>query len=180
VRKIITILAILFALIFLGAILILFQNLHYVNELEYRISRYHTFGEISVVIDGQKMDINDTVVQFICDGNITETTSLNNNEFRIIKGVYGLNEYQFTLLFSDDKLNIDNLDIRIEHFNTNWWHVNDLFININISNEPFPTASMFGSINTRTKNGSLEFSFEYQEKEIDFQNNLLHIRTESP
>lgn len=157
------------------------QNWDYVDELEYRTSRYHTFGEISVLIDGQQINVDDIPLQFIySDGNHMETTSINNNVFKIKKGEYGINEYVFSLLLSDVDVSADCLNIRVEHFNTNWWHVSDLSININISTEPLLKASMSGSIDTRMKGGSCDFDFETQEEEISQSNNILRVRTASP
>lgn len=167
--------------ILLGSIIIINTHWYIVDELQFRISKYHTLGNILVTVDEREINISDVPLQLFCDGNIVESTSIDNNAFSIRKGEYGLNEYRFILPLSNENLNINNIVIKIEHFNTNWWHVNDIFIYINISTETLLKASMSGSINTRDKeNGTISFDFEVQEKVILQEDNTLQIRTESP
>ena len=169
-------------ILFFGIIIILlfgvflFQNQHHIDEFEYRTSKYHTFGKILVMVDGEKTDINGVLIEISDDsGQIIENTIINNNKFHIKKGVYGINEYKLVL-----PLKIGNVVVEIEHFNTNWWHMNDMIINVNASTNPSNTAYIFGSINTRVKDGLLNFNFETPIKDISYNDNILKSRTQSP
>ena len=180
-KKIILIFVTIIVLILLGAAFILATNSHIIDEFEYRTSKYHTFGKVSVMVDGKEINISDVPLQMLGDnGDIIESAIINNNKFNIKEGVYGINEYTFLLPIISEDSNEDHIVIKIEHFNTSWWHVNDVLININISTKPSLKASMSGSISTRTKGSPLCFDFEAHEKDITQVDNILRNRTLTP
>ena len=178
-KKIVYFILVFTVLIILSGAFFLVENWYYIDELEYRTSVYHTYGVINFFIDEQEIGIHDVPLKFAC-GDTIETVSIKNNKFKIKKGEYGKNIFTFSLPLSGIDATVDNVIIRIVHFNTSWWHVNDLLVIINISTEPLLKASMSGSIDTRTKEGPCSFHFEVQEIDISPDNNTLQIRTDSP
>ena len=170
---------ILAVLLLLCGVYILILNWDFVEELEYRLSRYHTFGEISVMVDGQEMNTDGMLLHFTCN-RVEETVAINGNVFRLRTGEKGMNEYRLSLPLSAGEMEVEYLDILIEHFNHSWWYVHDMTVSIDISTEPILTASMSGSIFTRRRGGPEESVFEVQEKAIHEDDNLLHARTRSP
>jgi len=167
------------AMFLLFCVLTLLLNLDFVDELEYRLSRYHTFGEITVMVDGREINMDGMPVHFINAG-VEETAVIDRKRFRLRTGEKGVNEYRISLPLSVREIDIEYLDVHIVHINYNWWHVLDLTINIDISTEPTVIASMSGSIDTRTRSGPSERGFEILYKAITKDDNLLHVTTQGP
>ena len=145
------------------------------DEREFRRSKYHTYGEIHVTIDGQKKNIDGMPVKFLYDPDRSETATINNGEFKIKKGRRGSNMYLFILPMSEEDKITEDIIVQVEYVNGSAWTVNDMLIDVNITTRPVLKASMSGYIKERTKGGGYsDFPFE-TEKEILEDGNILRV-----
>jgi len=119
---------VLIAVIVIAVLLCLFQQ--YKGELLSRFSDYHNAGEIFVTLNGERIELDNIELNFECDCSESPIiTKINDNRFKIEEGVYGPNYFSFdipTELFP-------RLAVRFGQFNTNWWHVADYKIEIDLT-----------------------------------------------
>ena len=150
-----------------------------------RLSRYHTYGEILVTVDGKPYVIDGISVTMFYntpkDGDTYKSTVIRDNKFRISKGVYGLNTYSFTLppsVWGGDPGD-EGILVEVADFNGAWYTVFDLAVNVDIITVPSLKASMSGCFTDKNfPNVSREFFIS--EKAITATDNTIYIRTASP
>lgn len=100
----------------------------YIPEISSRLAKYHNTGEINVTIDGEKIPIDGTQIDFICDGDFVETTTSEEGSFKIKDGSYGENTFEFKIRETE----FAPITVKFGHFNTSWWHVVNYKIDIDL------------------------------------------------
>ena len=95
-------------------------------------------GEYDISLNGKQINSIDEYYEYENSGKIRLENDTEN--FKIKGGKYGRYEIGFVLsedtlykLTNDEKFKGNrNLDLSIAYFNTNWWHISELDIEINI------------------------------------------------
>lgn len=97
-------------------------------EIPSRLARYHNTGEISVTIDNEKIELDDCEITYNSEapGEPLETEHIKKGKFKFKKGMYGGNIFSFNIP------GYEQLTVKFGDFNTNWWHVNDYDVDVNI------------------------------------------------
>lgn len=102
----------------------------YFDELPYRMAKYHNTGHISVVLDGEALDLTGEELHFInLPKKHLETVILEDGSFAFETGEYGKN--CFSLKLPNETLG--EVIIRFGVFNTNWWHVNEYDVEVELT-----------------------------------------------
>ncbi len=95
-------------------------------------------GEYEISVNGKEINVIDEYYQYGNDGKIRLPNDTEN--FKIKGGKYGRYEIGFVLsgdvlykITNDEKFKeCEDIDLSIAYFNTNWWHISELDIEINI------------------------------------------------
>ncbi len=121
---------IFYVIIFLLFIILVGYNYRqYIPEIPSRFAKYHNTGKITVVEDGERMNLNGLELNYKSEtGEIIETLVLDNGEFKFQEGIYGPNYFSFKI----PNENIGEVEIEFGQFNTNWWHVCDYDLQIDM------------------------------------------------
>ncbi len=99
----------------------------YLPEIPSRLAKYHNTGEISVVMNGESIDIDKLELQFKSDsGETVETAKISDSKFKFKNGIYGFNTFSLTI--PSDTVN--EIVVEFGQFNTNWWHVCDYDVDV--------------------------------------------------
>ena len=141
----------------------------YFYEIPYRMAKYHNTGHITVVSDGKTLDLTGEELHFInLPKEHLETVTLEDGSFAFKTGEYGKNCFSLRLPHET----LGEVIIRFGVFNTNWWHVNEYEVEVEL------TTMADGSVLAHMKK-SLDESYNniYEEKKIltKADNTISHI-----
>ena len=117
----------------------------YIPELPSRFARYHNTGSISVIVDGKEVDLEGIPLTYIYEtGDIIESINLVDSEFKFKKGMYGPNTFRLKV---PNEL-LGEVIIEFGQFNTNWWHVcnYNIYIELTSNSNGTVTADMIKAI----------------------------------
>ena len=124
-------------ILFFGILFVLeFQS--YLPVLPSRMAKYHTKGSIIATLDGEQMDLTGLEISHRGEINrVDETAVVDRGCFAFREGHYGPNH--FTVYLPHSKLG--EIEVNFGLFNTNWWHVNEYHIWIDMTNNPDGTVA---------------------------------------
>ncbi len=123
---------------------IVFAFVLVICAFNYKWIYYHFYpfdritGEYEITVNGKEINAIDEYYEYENDGKIRLENDTEN--FKIKGGKYGRYEIGFVLsgdiiykLTNDEKFKGNgNVDLSVAYLNTNWWHISELDIEINI------------------------------------------------
>lgn len=126
-----------------------------IPEIPSRLANYHNTGRITVTVDGTKMDLEGTELLLLSDaGEVVDKAKIYDNEFKIRKGIYGPNLFRFSVPNND----IGEILVEFGQFNTNWWHVFEYGVEVEITANHDNTVT--SNINTQMTMEGNQTNFE--------------------
>ena len=127
-----------------------------ISEIPSRLANYHHTGRITVTVDGTKMDLEGTELLLLSNtGEVVDKAIISDSEFKIRKGIYGQNLFRF-FVPNDD---VGEILVEFGHFNTNWWHVFEYDVEVEITANHDNTVTT--KINTQMTAEGNQTNFEY-------------------
>ncbi len=139
----------------------------YIPEIPSRLAKYHNTGNVTITVDGEKVNLNGVELLYKNDlGENIETVKLNDSGFKFKDGQYGVNT--FSLKVPCDILN--EIAVEFGQFNTNWWHVCRYDVNVEITTNEDKTAT--AKMNTSIIVEDYETKYE-QVKTLTFDDNTI-------
>jgi len=178
-------------LVIVAILVVLFAYLYFFTEVRYRFARYHNYIDAVIIVDqtqynmkGIKVDYiyeNNSVLEsnFFDDYSIDKEVSRKGNNVKFKKGIYGENIFEFVIPKSCLKDFGKDIVIRFGHFNTNWWHIINYQVDVEINNLTKDNANItLKQKVSYISDGAEERIFENKEsKEVTLNDSKVSIYT---
>ncbi len=171
-KAILTISAIIIALLIVFAAITILGNPDFFEELPQRLAPYHNSGDITVTLDGEQITLDGISINEWSVYTQSETEKLatvKNNKFKFQEGSYGENIFCFVVpvdVYGD-------VAVTFGHFNTNWWHEVHYDIQLNLVTNA--DGSLNADISQTVSYGGVEHFSHSNTEILDETNNLISI-----